>query len=158
MLMSRPIKHDRGARRTGMSLMEILVVLAIFALSTAVIMPSTSKMMDQATSHAVFFEFQREVSSLRREANRTQTALKLVDPAEPNKDLVDDRKIVLKAPWRYTMAPALQIDEGGGCSTTNANLLKGYEVVMSLRTEDGNCQFMRLQKVAQPPREPSSSQ
>ena len=63
-----------------MTLIEILVVLAIMAMATAVIMPSTSRMLDQATSHAVFFEFQRQVSELRRQANRTGEDLRLVDP------------------------------------------------------------------------------
>ncbi len=54
---SHPINADSS--RAGFSLIEILVVLAIFALSAAVIMPSTSRMLDQATSHAVFFEFQK---------------------------------------------------------------------------------------------------
>ena len=68
---ARPLLAAGGRGRGGYSLMEILVVLAIFALSTAVIMPSTSRMLDQTTAHAVFFEFQRQVSDLRREANRT---------------------------------------------------------------------------------------
>ena len=61
--------------------MEILVVLAVIGLGTALIMPSSARMLDQATSHAVFFEFQRDVSDLRREANRTGIALSIVDPA-----------------------------------------------------------------------------
>lgn len=75
---SHPINADSS--RAGFSLIEILVVLAIFALSAAVIMPSTSRMLDQATSHAVFFEFQKQVSDYRREANRTGVAIRLADP------------------------------------------------------------------------------
>lgn len=125
--------------------MEILVVLAIFALSTAIIMPSTSRMLDQTTAHAVFFEFQRQVSDLRREANRTGEALRVVDPSMP---LVEgDRLIELRAPWRYTLAPALTIAEGGGCSIVSANLINQDRVVMTLRTDDGACRFIRYQAV-----------
>lgn len=129
--------------RGGYTLMEVLVVLAIFALSTAIIMPSTARMLDQTTSHAVFFEFQRQVSDLRREANRTGEPLRLVDPSMPKVE--GDRLLELRAPWRYTLAPALDIAEGGGCSTASANLINQDRVVMSLRTDDGTCRFIRLQ-------------
>ncbi|MGO4411133.1 Tfp pilus assembly protein FimT/FimU [Brevundimonas sp. 2YAF1] len=129
--------------RGGYTLIEVLVVLAIFALSTAIIMPSTARMLDQTTSHAVFFEFQRQVSDLRREANRTGEPLRIVDPSMPKTE--DDRLLELRAPWRYTLAPALDIAEGGGCSTVSANLINQDRVVMTLRTDDGTCRFIRLQ-------------
>lgn len=129
--------------RDGYTLMEVLVVLAIFALSTAIIMPSTARMLDQTTSHAVFFEFQRQVSDLRREANRTGEPIRIVDPSMPQTE--GDRLLELRAPWRYTLAPALDIAEGGGCSTVSANLINQDRVVMTLRADDGNCRFIRLQ-------------
>ena len=129
--------------RGGYTLMEVLVVLAIFALSASIIMPSTSRMLDQTAAHAVFFEFQRQVSDLRREANRTGEPLRLVDPSMPKVE--GDRLLELRAPWRYTLAPALDIAEGGGCSTVSANLIHQDRVVMTLRTEDGTCRFIRYQ-------------
>lgn len=148
--MSPPIMvADRS--RDGFSLMEILVVLVIFALSTAIIMPSTSRMLDQATAHAVFFEFQLQVSDLRREANRTGVAIRLVDPSMPPPLSEGDRTLELRAPWRYTVAPALLIAEGGSCSPTTANLVNGDTVVMTLRSYDATCQFIRLQTAAGPP-------
>ena len=119
------------------------MVLAIFALSTAIIMPSTARMLDQTTAHAVFFEFQRQMSDLRREANRTGEPLRVVDPSMPKVE--GDRLLELRAPWRYTLAPALDIAEGGGCSTASANLINQDRVVMTLRTDDGTCRFIRLQ-------------
>lgn len=129
--------------RGGYTLIEVLVVLAIFALSTAIIMPSTARMLDQTTAHAVFFEFQRQMSDLRREANRTGEPLRVVDPSMPKVE--GDRLLELRAPWRYTLAPALDIAEGGGCSTASANLINQDRVVMTLRTDDGTCRFIRLQ-------------
>lgn len=145
--MSLPIRpadpvSPRPARG-GYTLIEVLVVLAIFALSTAIIMPSTARMLDQTTSHAVFFEFQRQVSDLRREANRTGEPVRIVDPSMPKAE--GDRLLELRAPWRYTLAPALDIAEGGGCSTVSANLINQDRVVMTLRTDDGTCRFIRLQ-------------
>ena len=133
---SRPV-------RGGYTLIEVLVVLAIFALSTAIIMPSTARMLDQTTSHAVFFEFQRQMSDLRREANRTGVPLRVIDPSMPKTE--DDRVLELRALWRYTLAPALDIAEGGGCSTVSANLINQDRVVMTLRTDDGTCRVIRLQ-------------
>ena len=134
----RPVR-DRG----GYTLIEVLVVLAIFALSTAIIMPSTARMLDQTTAHAVFFEFQRQMSDLRREANRTGVPIRVVDPSMPK--IEGDRFLELRAPWRYTLAPALDIAEGGGCSTVSANLINQDRVVMTLRSDDGTCRFIRLQ-------------
>ncbi|MGA0545424.1 pilus assembly FimT family protein [Brevundimonas sp. VNH65] len=156
------------ARRAGYSLIEILVVLAIMALAVAVVMPSTSRMMDQTAAHAVFFEFQRGVYDLRREANRTGLPLQLIDPgpgpeapassasdagfARPittatltgeTSGAADPRRILLRAPWRYTLAPALDIAGGGVCGATTANLVKDDQVVMTLRTSGGDCRFLR---------------
>lgn len=146
-----PIPRKARAARGGYSLIEILVVLAIMGLATAVIMPSTSRMMDQATAHAVFFEFQRGVSDLRREANRTGLPIRLVDPEATGTTATaaqvgeesDVRTIGLRSPWRYTLAPPLDIAEGGRCSATTANLVKGDEVVMTLHTATGDCRFLR---------------
>lgn len=128
-----------------MTLLELMIVLALFALATAIVMPNTAKMMDQATSHAVFFEFQRDVSALRREANRTGMGLRLVDPQAVADDVNGDRKIRLRQPWTYTIAPALDIREGGICGTAAVNLVNGDRPVMNLRSEDGKCGFIRLQ-------------
>ena len=136
--------------------MEILVVLVILALSTAVIMPSTTRMLDQATSHAVFFEFQREVSDLRRQANRTGIGLTVVDPATPLPLAEDTHVIAMRQPWRYTVAPALEIAEGGVCAPASVNLIRDDVVVMALRSDSANCRFIRLQSEG-PPQPQSSS-
>lgn len=145
--MSRPIPPPRTVR-PGFSLMEILVVLAIFGLATAIIMPSTSRMLDQAMSHAVFFEFQRQVSDLRREASRTGVAIRIADPeaaaAASTEGETTDRVLTLRSPWRYTMAPALEIAEGGACSPTSVNLARDDVVVMTLRSSGTDCRFTRL--------------
>ncbi len=136
--------------------MEILVVLVILGLSTAIIMPSSSRMMDQATSHAVFFEFQKEVSDLRRQANRSGVGVTVVDPATPRPLPEDVRVIPMRAPWRYTVAPALIIGEGGVCASASVNLIKDDTVVMALQSDGTNCRFIRLQRGARPLARPSS--
>lgn len=149
MLMStRTDIRAKNRFRAGFSLMEILVVLTIFALGTALIMPSTARMLDQTTGHAVFFEFQRQVADLRREANRTGQSIRIIDPAsyDPSGSNADEiRVLALREPWTYRLAPALDIAEGGMCTSTSVNLLNQDKVVMSVRTHDGTCRFVRYQ-------------
>jgi prepilin-type N-terminal cleavage/methylation domain-containing protein len=142
--------------RSGFSLLEILVVLAIFAIATAIVMPGTARMLDQATSHAVFFEFQRQVADLRREANRTGMPIRVVDPAVEAGDDADVRRLTLREPWRYTMAPELMIEAGGACSATSANLIQGDAVIMTLRSTGADCRFIRVIPAAARRPEPSS--
>lgn len=135
-----------SASRDGFSLMEVLVVLAIFALSTALILPSMSRVLDQTMAHAVFFEFQRQVSDLRREANRTGLDIRVRDPSVELPSEISDssmRGLRLREPWTYTLVPELDIEAGGRCSTGSANLINQGRVVMTLRTEDGKCGFIR---------------
>lgn len=166
--MSIPTRPDKvESPRAGFSILEILVVLVIMGLATAVIMPSLSRMLDQATAHAVFFEFQRDISQIRREANRTGVNLTVVDPligtsarasqSQPEDGTVSDvRTIALRAPWRYTMAPSLEVAEGGVCSPTSVNLIRDDIVVMTLQTTGTDCKFIRLQRAAGPPDGPAS--
>ena len=131
------------------------MVLAIFALSTAIIMPSTARMLDQTTAHAVFFEFQRQVSDLRRETNRTGEPLTIIEPAIIDPAIIDlgkpeqegFRTLSLRSPWRYTMVPALEIAEGGICNEVSAILVLDDRVVMSLRSDKGDCRFEQIFKV-----------
>lgn len=134
--------------RAGFSLMEVLVVLVIFGLATAVIMPSTSRMLDQTTAHAVFFEFQRQVSDFRREANRTGVSLRVIEPTPHDAEVSlpeDVRVVTLKSSWTYRLVPEIMIEEGGRCSAASVNLLKNEQVVMSLRSDDGSCRFLSQQ-------------
>jgi prepilin-type N-terminal cleavage/methylation domain-containing protein len=130
--------------REGFSLLEILIVLSIMGLSAAIIMPNSSRMLDQATSHAVFFEFQRQLADLRREANRTGVALTIVDPLAQDGQADGVRQVELRSPWGYTLSPNLEIAEGGVCSPATVNLLNMGRVVMSLRAGQ-NCQLIRQQ-------------
>lgn len=64
----RPPPH-----KAGYSVLEVLIVLAIMAMASAIVMPRGLAMLDRVMTHVVFFDLQREVSDLRRDAYRTET-------------------------------------------------------------------------------------
>jgi len=70
--------------KAGNSLMEMLIVLEI-AIAIALVMPRGQAMLDGMTAHAVFFDFQRQMLDLRREAYAAQTpaTVKNSDDADP---------------------------------------------------------------------------
>ena len=59
----------------GFSVLEMLIVLVVIALAVAIVMPRGAAMLDQATAHSVFFDFQRQVSDLRLKAYRSEAPL-----------------------------------------------------------------------------------
>jgi prepilin-type N-terminal cleavage/methylation domain-containing protein len=132
----------RAAR--GYTLLEVLVVLAIMALAVAFIAPRGEAMLDQMTARAVFFDFQRQVSDLRREAYASQTgvALRGSDDADPT--LVKARAIPLRSGWTYRLTQPIVISDGGACAGGQVELLKYGRPVMHLAMADRACHFVRL--------------
>jgi prepilin-type N-terminal cleavage/methylation domain-containing protein len=143
-----------GRRRTpssskaGYSLLEMLIVLAIMAVAIALVMPSGETMLDRMITHAVFFDFQRQVSDLRREAYASQTALTIEASAPANGPgaAPDEtaRVIPLRTAWTYALAQPIQISEGGACTPTSAQILNRGRVIMHLTMSDNACHFTRL--------------
>lgn len=144
-------------------------MLTIFALATALVLPGMSRLMDQAASHAVFFEFQQQVLVLRREATRQGRVLQVVEddaakePAiAPIADKIaaqsdsDERILTLRGRWRYTLDRPLVISDGGACSSSHASLLNGNDVIMTLQATGNDCRFIRVVREAERPIEPSS--
>ena len=118
------------------------MVLAIMALATAIILPNGARLLDQTIAQSVFFEFQRDVLQLRREANRTGSALTVLsgggEPANPS-----ERTLSLRAGWGYVLTPALAIDEAGACAPGEAILTRNAAPIMRLRVEGADCRFIR---------------
>ena len=128
--------------RAGFSLIEILVVLAIMALATAIILPNGARLLDQTVAQSVFFDFQRDVLQLRREANRSGSAITLLSAGAEPKDATE-RTLTLREGWGYALTPALVIDEAGACAPGEAILTRNTEPVMRLRVEGADCRFIR---------------
>lgn len=128
--------------RGGFSLIEILVVLAIMALATAIILPNGARLLDQTVAQSVFFEFQRDVLQLRREANRSGSAITVLSAGVEPVDTTE-RTLALREGWSYALTPALAIDEAGACAPGEAVLMRNAAPIMRLRIEGADCRFTR---------------
>jgi prepilin-type N-terminal cleavage/methylation domain-containing protein len=134
----------RARRKAGYTLLEMLIVLAIMALAIAVVVPRGEAMLDQMTAHAVFFDFQRQVSDLRREAYASQTGITLRGSDDPDPGLVQARVIPLRAGWTYRLTQPIAISDGGACAGGGVEVLKYGHPVMRLAMADRACHFIRL--------------
>jgi len=130
--------------KAGYSVIEILVVLAIMALAVALVMPRGALMIDRMTAHSVFFDFQRQVLDLRRQAHAGQAPITLYDDAEPAARDPEGRVVALRAQWRYRLARPLRISEGGACAGGEVEILNGGRRVMRLAPDVRDCRFIRL--------------
>lgn len=133
------------AAKAGFSLLEMLIVLAIMAVAIAVVMPRGEQMLDQMTAHAVFFDFQRQVSDLRREAYASQTAVAVRGDDDRDPAHAADKLIPLRSGWTYRLDQPIAIDEGGRCSGSGVEVSKFGQPVMRLQLADRACHFTRLQ-------------
>ena len=147
----RPTSRTRPASsrvrlkaRAGYSILETLVVLAIMALAVALVMPRGALMIDRMTAHAVFFDFQRRVLDLRREAYADQAPVVLYDDAETAARDPRGRVVPLRAQWTYRLARPVRISEGGACQDQDVEILKSGRPVMRLAPGPGDCRFIRL--------------
>jgi prepilin-type N-terminal cleavage/methylation domain-containing protein len=147
----RPISRTRPASsvprlrsRAGYSVLEMLVVLAIMALAAALVMPKATLMIDRMTAHAVFFDFQRRVLDLRRQAYAEQTPMVLYDDAVMAGRDPLGRVLTLRAQWTYRLRRPVRISEGGACQADEIEILKAGRPVMRLAPGEGQCRFIRL--------------
>lgn len=132
----------RAAR--GYTLIEVLVVLAIMALAVAFVAPRGEAMLDQMTAHAVFFDFQRQVSDLRRQAYASQSGVTLRGSDDADPSLARARALPLRAGWTYRLTQPIAISDGGACAGGQVELLKYSRPVMHLAMADRACHFVRL--------------
>jgi type II secretory pathway pseudopilin PulG len=122
----------------------MLVVLAIMALAVALVMPRATLMIDRMTAHAVFFDFQRRVLDLRREAYAKQMPIMLYDDAAAARRDPQGRALTLRAQWTYRLVRPVWISEGGACRSGDVEILKAGRAVMRLTPGQGDCRFIRL--------------
>jgi prepilin-type N-terminal cleavage/methylation domain-containing protein len=131
-------------RKRGYTLLEMLIVLAVMALAIAIVVPRGEAMLDQMTAHAVFFDFQRQVSDLRRGAYASQTGVVIRGSDDADPSLARARTIPLRAGWTYRLTQPIAVSEGGACAGGNVEILKYRRPVMHLAMADRACHFVRL--------------
>jgi prepilin-type N-terminal cleavage/methylation domain-containing protein len=130
--------------KAGFSLMEMLIVLAIMAVAIALVMPRGQAMLDGMTAHAVFFDFQRQMLDLRREAYATQTPTKVKSSDDTDPADAADRVIPLRSQWSYRLERPITVSAGGVCTAGAIEVLKSGRPVMQLTMGDAACHFIRL--------------
>ena len=131
-------------RKRGYTLLEMLIVLAVMALAIAIVVPRGEAMLDQMTAHAVFFDFQRQVSDLRRGAYASQTGVMIRGS--------DDTDPAWRAPGPSRCAPAGATASPSRSPSAKAapapaatwRFLKYRRPVMHLAMADRACHFVRL--------------
>ncbi|HEY2708125.1 MAG TPA: hypothetical protein VGI95_08725 [Caulobacteraceae bacterium] len=123
--------------------MEMLIVLAIMALAVALVMPRGEAMLDGMTTHAVFFDFQRQISDLRREAYASQTPTTVRGTGDADPADAGDIVIPLRAAWSYRLERPIAISDGGVCTPSAVEVLKAGRPVMHLTMGDSACHFIR---------------
>jgi len=134
---------DPVPAEAGFSLLETLVALALMALAVLIVLPSGAVMLDRVTAHAVFFDFQRQLSDLRLKAYRSEAPITVRDAVAPSPDL-SAQVLPLRAGWSYTLDHPIAISEGGACGPALATVLKNGRTVMHLRMADAACHLSRL--------------
>ena len=130
--------------RAGYSLMEMLIVLAIMALATAIVAPAGMALRDQIMAHTVQYEFQRAMSALRRDAYRSETATIVRGSTATRDDVPASRAVILQTGWTYRLDRPVAISAGGACSQATVDVLKDGRVAMRFKTADDACHFIRL--------------
>ena len=130
--------------KRGYTLLEMLIVLAVMALAIAIVMPRGEAMLDQMTAHAVFFDFQRQVSDLRRQAYASQTSVSVIGSDDANPSGGPARALPLRTGWTYRLSQPIAISDGGACSGGAVEVLKYGRPAMHLALADRACHFIRL--------------
>jgi prepilin-type N-terminal cleavage/methylation domain-containing protein len=137
------MRRLRAGAKAGYTLLEMLIVLAIMALAIAIVLPRGEAALDQMTAHAVFFDFQRQISDLRRQAYVSQTpaAVRGSDDADPAH--VRAVALPLRAGWTYRLDRPISISAGGACTPAAVEVLRAGRPVMRLAAADAACHFLR---------------
>lgn len=151
-------RHRQLGGRAGFSLLEVLIALAIMALGATLVLVRSSGAVAQVTDHAVFFDFQREVSDLRRDAWRTQAPVVVYAPragepsdTPPGQDAASDAlptdaaavTLDLKPGWTYRLSQPLRIEASGRCRNVEVDLMEKGRARVHLVSQDNACHFIR---------------
>ncbi len=140
--------------RRGYSLMETMFALAIMAMAAAMIMPKAAGALDQVVAHTVFFDFQRQVLDVRREAfakaqpsiiistYQGQSSTQEAEAATASR--AEPVRITLRSGWTYQLSAPIRIGAGGACSQSDVDLYDSGRKIFHLEGRDVGCRFTRV--------------
>jgi prepilin-type N-terminal cleavage/methylation domain-containing protein len=134
------------SRTAGYSLIEMLIVIAIIAITSAIALPRAAGALDQVISHTVFFEFQRQVSALRAEAFRDEKLISIVTPdavTTPSDDQIERVALALRSGWTYELSGPFLISPGASCSNLDVDLVNQKRSIIHLESRGHDCRFIR---------------
>lgn len=124
-------------RLRGYSLLEMIVVMAILAMATAIAAPPSYRMIrswQEATQvEDVIQQLERLPSAVRTSGNPLSAS------AESDIKLID-----LPQDWALRMAPPLQVQANGVCSDAQGTLTTTYQTV-ELRILAPFCRIQRIE-------------
>jgi type II secretory pathway pseudopilin PulG len=125
----------------------MIIVIAIVALTAALVMPNLSRMISRNTTQTVFFEFQNQMTQLRARAFREKQALLLVSSGEfvedPEADPSPAEIQFMDSGWTYQLTEPMVITAGGVCAPVNVNIYKNEDLALSLEGRP-DCGFRQV--------------
>jgi type II secretory pathway pseudopilin PulG len=142
----RPSGSATARAKGGFTLLEMLLVLGLTAMTAALIIPRVAAQIDQASAHSEFLKFQQQVMDLRRQSFHEGQGLRIVATSEFVDDAEADpplAEIKLGPGWSYRLSQPIDIDAGGGCSAAEVDLIRSERVVLHLQGSGASCRFFR---------------
>ncbi len=134
---------NKRSRRAGFSLLEMLVVLALMSLTLLIVVPRGATLTDRVVAHAVFFDFERQLADLRRQAYRKETMVVFQSGPAGALAGVGSESLKLQPGWSYQLNHPVVITAGGACSSAEAEIFHGARLVMRLSAPRTDCKFIR---------------
>lgn len=137
----------RLASKAGFTLLEMLIVLALMGLLVAIAVPNMKRLMSWSTVQTTFFDFQRQLTTLRSLAYTENRALMVVSTGETVDDSASEftaYALTFDDPaWRYQFSEPLMISSGGVCSEVGVQIFQDRDLALNLESRP-DCRFLQV--------------
>lgn len=127
-----------SARVQGYTLLEMVVVMAILAMATALVAPPSYRMMRSWQEATQLEDAIQQLERLPTKARRDGTQLDAAAQA-------DTRIIDLPDEWSLRMSTPLRVQANGACSDARATLTTRHQTI-PLRIQAPFCRTTRLEQ------------
>jgi prepilin-type N-terminal cleavage/methylation domain-containing protein len=143
MTPTSPTRPGHGSK-SGFTLLEMLFVLAIMAMTAALVVPSIQQTLHGTADRNAAFQFQRLALDLRAAAYHQERSLSVVETGQFKDDDPDadpaPAEIKLDDGWSYKLAGPLTISPRGLCDVTTVDLYFHSQLRQRL-TGAADCRF-----------------